>query len=105
MYVIILFPFCRKVAVYSSLDGTLTSMLALLGNEESANSLRTSDFNKVKLMRRQRMDNFQGHFTPDFQQCMFMLFNALVSTFTHMGHNVRKCTFGHFLSIRKTMIL
>ena len=27
--------------------------------------------------------------------------NNIVKYYCYMGHNVRKCTFGHFLSIRK----
>ena len=59
----------------------MTAMLALLSNEEASNSLKTADFYKVKVMRDQLFSRFEGKFTSEYQQSMYMIFNALVSSF------------------------
>ena len=67
--------------MYYQLDTQMTAMLALLGNEEASNSLKTADFHKVRIMRLHLKQRFNGLFSQEFQQSMYMMFNAMVSLF------------------------
>lgn len=75
-----LITFYRKVTVYKNLDSSMMDMLALLCNEEASNSLKTADFYKVKVMRRHLTYKFNGIFSLEYQNYIYMIFNAMVGT-------------------------
>ena len=67
------------MVVYKNLTASVVYALALMGNEEATKSLKTSDFDKVKAMRKILQTKFQGIFSTEFQSHIYMMFNAVVS--------------------------
>ena len=71
--------FPRKVIVYRELSQGAISFLGLSRNDETTNSLKTSHFEELKIMRKLLYSKHGGKFSNRYQDDIYQLFNALVS--------------------------
>nr|XP_022308194.1 uncharacterized protein LOC111114202 [Crassostrea virginica] len=67
----------RKVIVYRELSQGAISFLGLSRNDETTNSLKTSHFEELKIMRKLLYSKHGGKFSNRYQDDIYQLFNAL----------------------------
>uniref|UniRef100_A0A8W8MCZ1 Uncharacterized protein n=1 Tax=Magallana gigas TaxID=29159 RepID=A0A8W8MCZ1_MAGGI len=67
----------RKVFLYEKLSPGAMSFLGLSRNDETSNSLRTSQFEELTIMRNVLQRKYGGIFSAAFQDDVYQLFNAV----------------------------